>query len=117
MFLSYAILAFWLLALGRTILNLLLTPRLVPRVPKRLPRVSVIIPARDEERTIERTVRAFLAQTYPELEIIVVNDRSVDRTGAILAEIGLREEEIKSLAERRVVAERHIPSAPIPQAE
>jgi chlorobactene glucosyltransferase len=47
--------------------------------------VSVIIPARDEERTIERTVRAFLAQTYPELEIIVVNDRSVDRTGEILA--------------------------------
>ncbi|HEV7238890.1 MAG TPA: glycosyltransferase [Thermoanaerobaculia bacterium] len=86
--LSYAILAFWLLALGRTILNLLLTPRLVARVPRRFPRVSVIIPARDEERTIERTVRAFLAQTYPALEIIVVNDRSVDRTGEILAEIG-----------------------------
>jgi chlorobactene glucosyltransferase len=45
----------------------------------------VIIPARDEERAIERTVRAFLAQTYPELEIIVVNDRSVDRTADILA--------------------------------
>ena len=86
-FLTYAILAFWLLALGRTILNLLLTPRLDPREPQRFPRVSVIIPARDEERTIERTVRAFLAQTYRELEIIVVNDRSVDRTGEILAEI------------------------------
>ena len=46
----------------------------------------MIIPARDEERTIERTVRAFLAQTYRELEIIVVNDRSVDRTGEILAQ-------------------------------
>ncbi len=46
----------------------------------------MIIPARDEERTIERTVRAFLAQTYPDLEIIVVNDRSVDRTGEILAQ-------------------------------
>ena len=88
LFLSYAILAFWLLALGRTILNLLLTPRLVPREPRYFPRVSVIIPARDEERTIERTVRAFLAQTYPELEIIVVNDRSVDRTGEILAAVG-----------------------------
>ncbi|HEX6101124.1 MAG TPA: glycosyltransferase [Thermoanaerobaculia bacterium] len=53
-------------------------------MPRRFPRVSVIIPARDEERAIERTVRAFLAQTYPELEIIVVNDRSVDRTGEIL---------------------------------
>lgn len=45
----------------------------------------MIIPARDEERTIERTVRAFLAQTYPNLEIVIVNDRSVDRTGEILA--------------------------------
>ena len=56
-------------------------------MPRRFPRVSVIIPARDEERTIERTVRAFLTQTYPELEIVVVNDRSVDRTGEILDEI------------------------------
>ena len=85
--LAYAVLAFWVVALGRTILNLLLTPRLTPRQPRHFPRVSVIIPARDEERAIERTVRAFLAQTYPDLELIVVNDRSVDRTGDILAEI------------------------------
>lgn len=52
--------------------------------PPRTPLVSVIIPARDEERVIERTVRAFLAQTYEPLEVIVVNDRSTDGTGAIL---------------------------------
>ena len=40
-----------------------------------------------------------------------------EHTREILAEIGLRDEEIKSLAERRVVAGRHVPSAPIPQAE
>jgi chlorobactene glucosyltransferase len=51
------------------------------------PTVSVIIPARDEERTIERTVRGFFAQTWPALELIVVNDRSVDGTGAILARL------------------------------
>ncbi|MGZ8710519.1 MAG: glycosyltransferase, partial [Thermoanaerobaculia bacterium] len=83
--LSYVILIFWILAFARTLLNLALTPRLAPRLPHRFPRVSVIIPARDEERMIERTVRAFLAQTYPEVEIVVVNDRSVDRTGEILA--------------------------------
>jgi len=82
--LSYIILGFWVLAFARTLLNLALTPKLTPRLPRRFPRVSVIIPARDEERTIERTVRAFLAQTYPEVEIIVVNDRSADRTGEIL---------------------------------
>ena len=73
-----------MITLGRTILNLLFVPRLKARQPKRTPLVSVIIPARDEERTIERTVRALFAQTYSALEIIVVNDRSTDGTGAIL---------------------------------
>jgi glycosyltransferase involved in cell wall biosynthesis len=50
----------------------------------REPLVSVIIPARDEERVIGRTVRALLAQSYSALELIVVNDRSSDGTGAIL---------------------------------
>ncbi|HKR64446.1 MAG TPA: glycosyltransferase family 2 protein, partial [Thermoanaerobaculia bacterium] len=50
-------------------------------------RVSALVPARDEERRIERTVRALLAQTYPNFEIIVVNDRSTDATGAILEAI------------------------------
>jgi chlorobactene glucosyltransferase len=78
------ILIFWLVSLARTILNLRLIPRLRVRMPRHTPLVSVIIPARDEERTIERTVRAMLAQTYPALEIIVVNDRSTDATEGIL---------------------------------
>lgn len=72
------------MALATTLVNLATVPRLRPRLPRRYPRVSVVVPARDEERTIERTVRALLAQTYPELEVIVVNDRSADATGAIL---------------------------------
>jgi chlorobactene glucosyltransferase len=82
--LALVTLVLWLLALGRTILNLLLMPRLTPRHPRRSPLLSVIIPARDEERDIERTVRAMLAQDYAPLEIMVVNDRSTDATGAIL---------------------------------
>src|SRR6185369_6013219 len=79
--------AYWLLAFSRTIVNLLLAPRLVRRMPRHTPRVSVIVPARDEERRIEETVRALIAQTYPELEILVVNDRSTDSTGEILARL------------------------------
>jgi|SRR6185436_10248425 len=82
--LSLIVLIAWILALGRTILNLRLVPRLRVRQPRAFPLVSVIIPARDEERDIERSVRAMLAQTYPALEVIVVNDRSTDGTGAIL---------------------------------
>ncbi|HYI10459.1 MAG TPA: glycosyltransferase family 2 protein [Thermoanaerobaculia bacterium] len=85
--LSYIVLAGWLLALGRTILNLLVVPKLRVREPRRSPLVSAIVPARDEEGSIERTVRALLAQTYRELEVIVVNDRSTDATGEILARI------------------------------
>jgi chlorobactene glucosyltransferase len=77
----------WVAAFGRLLLNLLLVPRLRSRAPRRAPLVSLIVPARDEERTIERAVRAFLAQTYQQLEVIVVNDRSTDATGAILAGI------------------------------
>ena len=51
------------------------------------PLVTVIIPARDEAHIIERTVRAFLAQTYANIEVIVVNDRSTDATGDIVRSI------------------------------
>lgn len=85
--LRFLILGFWIAALLRTILNLLLVPRLRARLPRRFPRVAVIIPARNEERVIEHTVRAMLAQTYPALEVIVVDDRSEDATGAILRSI------------------------------
>jgi len=48
------------------------------------PRVSVIVAARDEERHIRTAVAALLAQDYRDVELIVVEDRSTDRTGAIL---------------------------------
>jgi chlorobactene glucosyltransferase len=81
--------AAWVWTLATTILNVWLVPRLGrgPQVADgRL--VSVVIPARNEERTIGATVRAMLAQTYANLEVIVVNDRSTDRTAGILGEIG-----------------------------
>ena len=83
--LGLIILIAWVLALIRTIVNLTLIPNLRAGMqPAQEPLVSVIIPARDEAHIIERTVRAFLAQTYANLEVIVVNDRSTDGTGDIL---------------------------------
>ncbi|HEX8154846.1 MAG TPA: glycosyltransferase [Thermoanaerobaculia bacterium] len=80
------VLLVWVSGLVRTIVNLLVVRRLRSG-PREGPLVSILIPARDEERTIGRTVRAFLAQTYANLEVIVVNDRSTDTTGALLAAI------------------------------
>ena len=51
------------------------------------PSVSVIIPAHNEERVIERCVRSILDQDYPCLEAIVVLDRCTDRTLEILQSI------------------------------
>ena len=48
------------------------------------PSVSVVIPARNEERALERAVAAHLACEYPDFEVVVVDDRSTDATPAIL---------------------------------
>ena len=51
--------------------------------PAPAPLVSVIVPARNEERNIERCLRSVLATSYPALEVIAVNDHSEDGTGTI----------------------------------
>ena len=48
------------------------------------PLVSIIIPVKNEERTIEKCLRSLQALNYPTYEIIVVNDGSTDSTGEIL---------------------------------
>jgi len=49
-----------------------------------LPRVSIVIPARNEERNVEEALQSILALDYDNLEIDVVDDRSTDSTGEIL---------------------------------
>ncbi len=49
--------------------------------------ISVIVPARNEERNIRRCLNALLEQTHPNFEIIVVDDQSTDATVGILAEM------------------------------
>ena len=47
--------------------------------------ISVCVPARNEQRNIRLCVESILAQDYPNFEVIVVDDRSTDRTPAILS--------------------------------
>lgn len=60
------------------------------RAPANPPRVSILVPARNEERCIGECVRSLLAQDYPNLELIVLDDQSSDATAQILGELGLR---------------------------
>jgi cellulose synthase/poly-beta-1,6-N-acetylglucosamine synthase-like glycosyltransferase len=74
--------AFVELARGGRSLKLL--HRLPPADPARMPSVSIVIAARNEERGIEPALRSVLGQRGERIEVIVVDDRSDDATGAIL---------------------------------
>ncbi|MEN8190331.1 MAG: glycosyltransferase [Thermodesulfobacteriota bacterium] len=51
------------------------------------PRVSIIVPACNEEAAIRDTLTSLDRQDYPNLEIIVINDRSTDNTGPVIKEL------------------------------
>jgi glycosyltransferase involved in cell wall biosynthesis len=57
------------------------------RKPTSHPRVSIIVPARNEEEDIEQALSLLLALDYDNYEVIAVNDRSNDRTGEIIDRI------------------------------
>ncbi len=59
--------------------------------------LSVIIPARNEARTIETVLESVSRSTYQPLEIIVVDDRSTDETAAIVAQHAARDDRIRLL--------------------
>lgn len=82
---------FWLAALLGTIVEhrrqkwvvKVATP--LPEPPRRPP-VTVLIPARNEERNLKTCLDAVRALDWPELQILVTDDRSTDATGRIAAE-------------------------------
>ena len=53
-------------------------------------KISVVIPARNEEEYLPRCLRALARQTVPELEVIVVDSASADRTGTVARAFGAR---------------------------
>ena len=65
--------------------------------PPRTPRVSVLVPARNEEAHIRDCVRSLLAQDYPDFEVLVLNDHSTDHTGEILATLHTGDERLRVL--------------------
>lgn len=65
-----------------------------PTLP-RWPKISLVVPARDEGQEIEAALRARLADGYPALEVIVVDDRSSDDTGAIADRIAASDPRVR----------------------
>ncbi len=59
------------------------------------PAVSVLIPARDEERNIKATLASVLANRSIEMEVLVLDDHSTDRTAALVAEVASRDRRVR----------------------
>ncbi len=70
-------------------LNLRRLPRLQPRAweAPSAPKVSVLIPARNEEQRIAPCVRSLCRQQYPNYEVLVLDDESTDGTAAVLEQL------------------------------
>jgi len=85
---GWLIFAFWVAGVAPSLVSLLwrsldsVVATLKP--PTTWPKVSIIVPARDEAAKIEAAMRSKLAIDYPDFELIAVDDRSQDATGPIL---------------------------------
>lgn len=58
-------------------------------------KISVVVPVYNSEKTIERCIRSIQNQSYDNLEIVVVNDGSVDNTKGILEDLSCADKRIK----------------------
>ena len=59
-----------------------------------MPEVSVIIPVYNSEKYVEKCICSVMAQTLPELEIIIINDGSIDESGKILRKLAQKDSRI-----------------------
>jgi chlorobactene glucosyltransferase len=89
--------------LGITLLNALLGPKLKKTHPLlSTPFVSVLVPARNEEKNIGRCLDSLLNQDYPNYEIIVLNDYSEDKTEDIIKKYTKKFEKVKLISGKQL---------------
>jgi len=68
-------------------------PALLPPLPEGDgPDLTVVVPACNEEKSIQATLRTLLASTGLRLQIVAVNDRSTDRTGEFMDQVAAEAE-------------------------
>ena len=84
-------------------MNELFTPRAQPRPPA----VSVLMPVRNEERSVAGAIRSVLAQSFQELEVLVIDGASDDGTVAAVEEVAAVDPRVRVL---------HNPARTIPHA-
>ncbi len=83
----YIILGLWLFNALQLFLNWCFIPIVKNEEPSDHPKISVVVPARNEEEAIVPALRSLGKQSYKNLEVILVNDCSEDETLALAQEI------------------------------
>ena len=78
-------------------LRILRTPRGESKLPEPAPLISVLIPARDEEKNIEACLESLQKQDYPNFEILVLDDNSSDNTANIVERMAATDKRIQLL--------------------
>ena len=82
-------------------------PEWNPSQDSPLPSLTIVVPARNEEAEIEPALRSLLQLNYPQYQIVAVNDRSTDQTGAIMERLAA---EPASAGKLRVIHVHDLPS-------
>ena len=76
--------------------------------------MSVVVPAYNAEKTVGETLESALAQTYENIEVIVVDDGSTDNTGGIVKEVASTDKRVRIIeqANAGVAAARNTAHTP-----
>ena len=95
---TFGILATWIYLAAYVVKSLKQTPKLdsygKSAINRNFPKVSIILPARNEENYIAKCLDSLINQDYPNFEIIAVNDSSTDRTEVIMQQYAARDPRI-----------------------
>jgi cellulose synthase/poly-beta-1,6-N-acetylglucosamine synthase-like glycosyltransferase len=92
----------WVFLIKSMLTSFRLTPYLdkFEKIKHATPKVSVILPARNEEEFLAKCLDTLLDQDYPNYEIIVIDDSSTDSTGKIISEYAKQDPKIIPVSAR-----------------
>jgi len=93
----YVVFFFLVIRFSVTLFNFISRPFLFKSTQNHQELVSVLIPARNEERNIAKLLTSLAQEEYPNLEILVLDDGSTDATAAICASFSTKDNRIKVL--------------------